>query len=61
MGYAGMFIMPLLTLVFGIVGVVKDRSVAMSIVGLNLSLAVFVIMLINYFMRFMVYNPYYYY
>ncbi len=53
MGYVLMFVMPILVFIYGIVGVVKDKGVAMAIVGLNLGLVYIIIMVFGYFRRFM--------
>ena len=60
MGYVLIFVMPILVFIYGIVGVVKDKNVAMGIVGLNLGIAYIFVMLFGFFMRFLYYPPYYY-
>jgi hypothetical protein len=53
-----MFVMPVLIFTYGIVGIVKDRVVAMAIVGLNLGIGYLFIMIVLYLFRFMIYYPY---
>ena len=60
LGYVGFILVPLLAIIFGIVGIVKDRVVVMGIIGMNLALVYFIILAINFFM-FMLYPPWYYY
>ncbi len=59
LGYVLMFVMPILIITYGIIGVIKDKGVAMAIVGLNLGVAYFLMMVLRYFMNFMYYPPYY--
>ncbi len=39
MGYVLMFAIPIVTIIYGIIGAVKDHNLAMAIVGLNLGIA----------------------
>jgi len=57
MGMVLMFVMPILVFTYGIVGMIKDKNMAMSIVGLNLGIAYLIMMLFSYFARFL-YYPY---
>ena len=59
MGYVLMFAIPLITVIYGIIGMTKDRNMAMSIVGLSFGIIVWIIIFVNYFMRFMYYPPFY--
>lgn len=58
MGQILMFVMPILILTYGIVGIVKDKVVAMAIVGLNLGIVYIFIMIVFYLMHYMIYYPY---
>ncbi|MFX0077593.1 MAG: hypothetical protein ACFE96_19280 [Candidatus Hermodarchaeota archaeon] len=49
-GRALLFIMPILVFFFGIIGLVKDRKVAMAIVGMSLELVYVIFVIIGYFM-----------
>jgi len=59
MGYVFMFAMPIITIIYGIVGLAKDNKIPMAIIGLNLGIAYLVIMLVRYFMIFSYSSPYY--
>jgi len=59
MGYVLMFAIPLITVIYGIIGMVKDRNMAMAIVGLSFGIIVFILIYVNYFMRILYYPPFY--
>ena len=59
MGYVFMFAMPIITIIYGIVGLAKDNKIPMAIIGLNLGIAYLVIMLVRYFVIFSYSSPYY--
>jgi hypothetical protein len=58
MGYVMTFAMPLITVIYGIIGMVKDRNMAMSIVGLSFGIIVWIMIFFNFFMN-IYYPPYY--
>jgi hypothetical protein len=58
MGYVLMFAIPLITVIYGIIGMVKDRNMAMAIVGLTFGIIVLIIILLP-FLGFMFYGPFY--
>ena len=60
MGYVFIFVMPLITVIYGIVGVVKDNKVVMAIIGLNLGIIVWIMLVMNFYFNVIFYNPYYY-
>jgi len=60
MGYVFIFVMPLITVIYGIVGVVKDNKVVMAIIGLNLGIIVWIMLVMNFYFNFIFYTPYYY-
>ncbi|MFX0076962.1 MAG: hypothetical protein ACFE96_16065 [Candidatus Hermodarchaeota archaeon] len=50
---------PVLIVIFGIVGIVKDRVVAMAIIGLNLGLGYAVLLLFGFITNFLSsFSPY---
>lgn len=55
MGYALVFIVPSLTVIFGIVGLIKDNKIPMAIIGLNLGLIVWIQVIFNFVERFLYY------
>jgi len=55
MGYALVFVVPLLTVIYGIVGAIKDNKIPMAIIGLNLGLVVGIQVLFNFLERFLYY------
>ncbi len=55
MGWALVFIVPLLTVIYGIVGAIKDNKLPMAIIGLNLGLVVWIQVLFNFIERFLYY------
>ncbi|MFX0076963.1 MAG: hypothetical protein ACFE96_16070 [Candidatus Hermodarchaeota archaeon] len=59
MGYVLMFAMPIIVLIYGFIGIIKDRKLAMAIIGLNLGLAYFVLMVFGIFIN-VVWSPYHY-
>jgi len=52
MGFVFMFAMPIITIIYGSVGLVKDNKIPMAIIGLNLGIAYLVMMLVRYFVIF---------
>ena len=50
MGYVLMFAIPLITVIYGIIGMVKDRNMAMSIVGLNFGIIVWIMIFFDFYM-----------
>lgn len=60
MGYVLMFAIPIIIITYGIIGVVKDRVVAMGLVGLSLGLVYIILMVIGYFIHMNYSYSYYY-
>jgi len=58
MGYVLMFAIPLITVIYGIIGMTKDRNMAMSIVGLTFGIIVWIIIFVFMFIPFY-YLPFY--
>ena len=58
MGMVLMFVMPILIFTYGFVGIIKDKGVAMAIVGLNLGIVYMLIMLALFLIHFMVISPF---
>ena len=50
MGWVLMFVIPLVTVIYGIIGMVKDNKIPLAIVGLNLGIAYLIILAINFIM-----------
>ena len=50
MGYVLMWVAPIIAIVYGIVGTVKDNKIPMAIIGLNFAVADFILILTRYFM-----------
>jgi hypothetical protein len=48
MGYVLMWVAPIIAIVYGIVGVVKDHKIPMAIIGLSFAVAFFIIILIRF-------------
>ncbi|MFW9945413.1 MAG: hypothetical protein ACFFDX_01145 [Candidatus Odinarchaeota archaeon] len=48
MGYVLMWVAPIVAIVYGIVGLVKDHKIPMAIIGLNFTIAFFILILIRY-------------
>ena len=51
MGYVLMWVAPIIAIVYGIVGIVKDHKIPMAIIGLSFAAAYFIMILI----RFLIY------
>lgn len=50
-GYVFIFVVTLLTVIYGIIGMIKDRKLPMAIIGLNLGITIFIILLLYFFLR----------
>jgi hypothetical protein len=55
MGYVLMFAIPLITVIYGIIGMVKDRNMAMAIVGLSLAIIYWVMLFLPIFFFYPIY------
>ena len=53
MGYVLMVIIPVVTVIYGIIGLVKDNKIPLAIVGLNLGIAYFIMIVINFVLFFL--------
>ena len=56
MGYVLMWVAPIIAIVYGIVGIVKDHKVPMAIIGLNFAVADFILIIIRY-ITYYIYSP----
>lgn len=59
MGYVFMFVIPLVTVIYGIVGLVKDNKVVMAIIGLNLGIIVWIMIFMNFYFNVIFHTPYF--